>query len=165
MRFSFIIEVVVYNERIDSTLTSPNVNFFNNKMQVGKAALLLALSANRQEENEIKTYLKESYGFNTVVTEVGGVLKDIKDRVVKSVVSAATNSGILKKKGTQIHPLIHATLEAGKGMMFDQPTQSSIMMKVAIVVGSDWLAVAMYGESAIHVLSNHERCGLGIMHL
>lgn len=148
-----------------STLTSPNVNFFNKKMEVGKAALLLALTTNRQEESEIKTYLQECCGFKTVVTEVGGVLKDIKDRVVKSVVSAAINSGILEKKGQQIHPLIHATLEAEKGMMFDQPTQSSIVMKVAIVVGSDWLAVAMYGESAIHVLSNHERCGLGIMHV
>ncbi|WP_164730898.1 HutP family protein [Anoxybacter fermentans] len=147
-------------------MEEPKVNFFkNDKMQVGKAAMLLALTSNRQEEVEIKTYLKERYNYDTVVTEVGGVLRDIKGRVVKSVVSAAINAGILEKKSNHIHPLIHATLEAERGMMFDLPTQSSIVMKVAIVVGDKWLAVAMYGESAIHVLSNHERAGLGIMHL
>ncbi len=134
-------------------------------MKIGKAAMLLALSSNRQEEAEIKALFKERYGFNVVVTEVGGVLGDIKDRVVKSVVSAGLSAGIIEKKGTHIHPLIHATLEAGKGMMFDLPTQASIVMKVAIVTDKEWLAVSMYGESAIHVLSNHERTGLGIMHL
>ncbi len=143
----------------------PRVNFLSGKMQVGKAAILLSLTNNRQEEAEIKAFLKERYEFKSVVTEVGGILQDIKDKVVKSVTSAALNAGILEKKSTHIHPLIHATVEAGRGMMFDQPTDSSIMMKVAIVVGEEWLAVAMYGESAIHVITNHERAGLGIMHL
>ncbi len=147
-------------------MTDPKVNLFSDeKMKIGKAAMLLTLTSSRHEETELKKYLKEKYNYDTVVTEVGGVLKNIKDKVVKSVVSASLNAEILEKKSKHIHPLLHATLEAERGMMFDVPTQSSIMMKVAIVVGQDWLAVAMYGESAIHVLSNHERAGLGVMHL
>ncbi len=139
--------------------------FSDTNIKIGKAAMLLALSSSRQEEAEIKTLLKKCYGFDTVVTEIGGILGNIKDRVIKSVVSAALSAGIMEKKGSHIHPLIHATLEAGKGMMFDLPTQASIVMKIAIVIDSEWVAVSMYGESAIHVLSNHERAGLGIMHL
>ncbi|MCK4261145.1 MAG: HutP family protein [Halanaerobiales bacterium] len=147
-------------------MSEPNVNLLSDaKMKIGKAALLLTLTSSRQEETELKKFLKERYNYHTVVTEVGGVLKNVKDKVVKSVVSAALNAGILEKKSSHIHPLIHATLEAERGMMFDIPTHSSIVMKVAIVVGRDWLAVAMYGESAIHILSNHERAGLGVMHV
>lgn len=147
-------------------MTEMKVNYFaGGKIPVGKAAMLLVLTANRQEESEVKAELKAQYGYDAVVTEVGGVLRDVKDRVVKNVVNAALNSGILEKKSTHIHPLIHATVEAERGMMFDAPTDSSIVMKVAIVIGKEWLAVAMYGESAIHVLSNHERAGLGIMHI
>lgn len=145
--------------------TNSKLNFLDDQTQVGKAALLLVLTATRQEESELKNYLRGHYQYNSVVTEVGGVLKEIKDKVIKSVVNAALNAGILEKKSTHIHPLIHATLEAARGMMFDQLMDSSILMKVAIVVGSEWLAVAMYGDSAIHILSNHERAGLGIMHL
>lgn len=147
-------------------MTDPKVQYFSDgNVPVGKAAMLLALTSSRQEENEVKAYLKEKYGYKTVVTEVGGLLHDVKDRAVKAVVSAALNVGILEKKSNHIHPLIHATLEAQRGMMFDIPVDSSIVMKIAIVVGSDWLAVAMYGETAIHVLANHERAGLGIMHI
>ena len=142
-----------------------NLRFLDDQTQVGKAALLLALTSNRQEEAELKKYLRGHYQYDSVVTEIGGVLKEIKDKVIKSVVNATVNAGILEKKSTQIHPLIHATLEAARGMMFDQLMDSSILMKVAIVIGSKWLAVAMYGESAVHILSNHERAGLGIMHI
>lgn len=146
-------------------MTTPNVDYFNGKLPIGKAAMLLALTSTRQEEAEIKSHLKNIHGYDTVVTEIGGVTREIKDRVVKSVVNAALNAGILEKKGSHVHPLIHATLEAERGMMIDIPAEASITMKVAIVVGKEWLAVAVYGESALHVLSNHERAGLGIMHL
>lgn len=147
-------------------MTEPKVNYFNDgTLPVGKAAMLLALTSTRQEENELKAFLKNTYGYRTAVTEVGGLLRDVKDRIVKSVVSAALNVGILEKKSNHIHPLIHATLEAERGMMFDLPSDSSVVMKVAIVVGREWLAVAMYGETAMHVLANHERAGLGIMHI
>ena len=40
-----------------------------------------------------------------------------------------------------------------------------LALKIAIVRNTHWIAVGMFGESAMHPLTNHERCGLGIMHL
>lgn len=142
------------------------MNYFSsNPPPIGKSALLLALADTRQEESEIRTYLKNVYGYETVVIEIGGILKDIRNRVVKSVLNAALNSNAIEKKTSHIHPLIHATVEAERGMMLHVPSESSFRMKVAVVVGPEWIAVAMYGESALHILSAHERVGLGVMHI
>lgn len=142
------------------------MNYFGgNPTPIGKAALLLAMADTRPEESEIKAYLKNTYGYETFVIEIGGILKDIRNRVVKSVLNAALNAGAIEKKTAHIHPLIHATVEAERGMMLHVPSESSFRMKVAVVISSEWLAVAMYGESALHILSAHERVGLGIMHI
>lgn len=147
-------------------MTELKVNYFGgNPTSVGKSALLLALANTREEESEIKTYLKTKYGYETFVIEIGGILKDINNRVVKSVLNAALNAGVIEKKTAHVHPLIHATVEAERGMMLQVPYESSFRMKVAVVVGQEWLAVAMFGESALHILSAHERVGLGVMHI
>ena len=38
-------------------------------------------------------------------------------------------------------------------------------LKIAVVRGSGWLAVALFGKSALHYMTNHERAGLGVMHI
>lgn len=81
------------------------------------------------------------------------------------VIGAALNSGLIAKTSTNIHALLHATEEAKKSMMVNVSSSVSIAVKIAIVKDKEWIAVALYGESAIHPLTNHERVGLGVMHL
>ncbi|MBC7332712.1 MAG: HutP family protein, partial [Synergistetes bacterium] len=45
------------------------------------------------------------------------------------------------------------------------PLSNSLLLKVAVVSDGRWIAVCMFGESAFHVLTNHRRIGLGVMHL
>ena len=44
-------------------------------------------------------------------------------------------------------------------------TSSSLALKIAIVRKEHWIAVAIFGQSALHYMTNHERAGLGVMHI
>ena len=61
--------------------------------------------------------------------------------------------------------LQHATMEAKQGILVNVSTSANIAIKIAIVRKDRWVAVAMFGESAVHHLTNHSRAGLGIMHI
>ncbi|WP_339064025.1 HutP family protein [Tepidibacillus marianensis] len=50
-------------------------------------------------------------------------------------------------------------------MLVNVSSSVSLAVKVAVVRDHHWIAVAMYGLSAIHPITNHHRIGLGIMHL
>ena len=117
---------------------------------VGVAAMLLALTRTLKDEETAKRALTEA-GHKFVVTEVGGKTSydDFHEKVNRAVIGASLNSGIIEKTANDIHALIHATEEAKK----------------AVVRGSGWLAVALFGKSALHYMTNHERAGLGVMHI
>ena len=107
---------------------------------VGVAAMLLALTRTLKDEETAKRALTEA-GHKFVVTEVGG------------------------KTSYDIHALIHATEEAKKGILVSVSSSASLALKIAVVRGSGWLAVALFGKSALHYMTNHERAGLGVMHI
>jgi len=50
-------------------------------------------------------------------------------------------------------------------MMVNASSSTSIAVKIAIVRNDNWVAVAIFGQSAIHPLTNHLRAGLGVMHI
>lgn len=75
------------------------------------------------------------------------------------------NSGLIEKKSNDIHAVIHATEEAKRGLLVSVSTSSSLAMKIAIVRNEHWIAVALFGKSALHYMTNHERAGLGVMHI
>ncbi len=133
---------------------------------VGTAAMLLALTRTMADEDTVKAMLAEQ-GYKVVVTEVGGnsAVSEFQGKVTKAVLGAALNTGIISKTSTNYHALLHATDEAKRGIMVNVASSASIAVKIAIVRDSQWVAVALFGESAIHPLTNHERAGLGIMHL
>ena len=84
----------------------------------------------------------------------------------RAVIGASLNSGIIEKTANDIHALIHATEEAKKGILVSVSSSSaSLALKIAVVRGSGWLAVALFGKSALHYMTNHERAGLGVMHI
>lgn len=133
---------------------------------VGTAAMLLALTRTMEDEESVKKLLYEQ-GFKFVVTEVGGnsAMTEFQTKVTKAVLGAALNSGIISKQPTNYHALLHATDEAKRGILVNVASSASLAVKIAIVRDDLWIAVALFGESAIHPLTNHERAGLGIMHL
>lgn len=133
---------------------------------VGVAAMLLALTRTLKDEETAKRALTEA-GHKFVVTEVGGKTSydDFHEKVNRAVIGASLNSGIIEKTANDIHALIHATEEAKKGILVSGSSGASLALKIAVVRGSGWLAVALFGKSALHYMTNHERAGLGVMHI
>lgn len=133
---------------------------------VGVAAMLLALTRTLKDEETAKRALTEA-GHKFVVTEVGGKTSydDFHEKVNRAVIGASLNSGIIEKTANDIHALIHATEEAKKGILVSVSSSASLALKIAVVRGSGWLAVALFGKSALHYMANHERAGLGVMHI
>lgn len=133
---------------------------------VGVAAMLLALTRTLKDEETAKRALTEA-GHKFVVTEVGGKTSydDFHEKVNRAVIGASLNSGIIEKTANDIHALIHATEEAKKGILVSVSSSASLALKIAVVRGSGWLAVALFGKSARHYMTNHERAGLGVMHI
>lgn len=133
---------------------------------VGTAAMLLALTRTMEDEETLKGMLA-SHSFKYVVTEVGGKssLVEFQEKMTRAVIGAALNSGIITKCATNYHALLHATEEAKRGFMVNVASSASLAVKIAIVRDDSWVAVALFGESALHPLTNHQRAGLGIMHL
>lgn len=132
---------------------------------VGVAAMLLALTRTLKDEETAKRALTEA-GHKFVVTEVGGKTSydDFHEKVNRAVIGASLNSGIIEKTANDIHALIHATEEAKKGIV-SVSSSASLALKIAVVRGSGWLAVALFGKSALHYMTNHERAGLGVIHI
>ncbi len=131
------------------------------------AAMLLAMSRSIRDEETIKRYLSSSTKFKFVVTEIGGKssYSEFQEKTTRAVLGACLNSGLIDKTPTDVHALLHATEEAKRGIIVNTSTSTSLAIKVAVVRDGRWLAVGMYGESAIHPITNHERAGLGVMHI
>ncbi len=138
----------------------------NSVHSVGSAAMLLALTKTIYDEDCVKKCIEE-VGYSSVVTEVGGKTSfdDFNERVNRAVIGACLNSGVVEKNAREIHALIHATEEAKKGILVSVNTSASLAIKISVVRGDGWLAVALFGLSALHYMTNHERAGLGIMHI
>lgn len=134
----------------------------NNK--IGKDALILALSS-REEEILIKEQYK-GRKLKYCVTELGGKSdSNFHSKITNAVIGAALNENLLKKDPRQLHALLHATEEAKSGVRVNENFSKNLLLKIAIVIDDGWVAVAIYGESSMHSLTGHERCGLGIMHI
>lgn len=131
-----------------------------------QSALYLALSDNRAEEEHLKKQLAEN-GFACGVTEIGGTATTLQPngKLVNSVISAAINTGVIQKDSREIHALVHAALEASNSIFIHTNSNASFALKVGLVTDSKWVAVAIFGRSSLHPLSEHGRVGLGIMHL
>lgn len=131
---------------------------------IGKAALYLALSDSISEEHHIKDALA-SCGWQSVATEVGGLSGELSMKVSRALVGAALNSGVVRKNTSEMHALMHAAQEAFESFIPMGLLQTSLGAKIAIVRNSQWLAVAVAGDTAFHSVAHHQRAGLGVMHI
>ncbi len=140
-----------------------NISFGN--LTVGRAAMLLALTATREEEDTLKAIIEQGKNIKCAVTEVGGKVNDFKEKITNSVIGAALNCGVINKDSRQVHALLHATMEAENGMLFGSAIGLNLAVKVGIACDAEWIAVALFGQSGAHFLTSHERAGFGLMHL
>ena len=132
---------------------------------IGYCAMRLAMSQNISEENLLKKQCVEA-GLKVVVTEVGGNTKrDFQEKCSRAIFGAALNAGLIQKDPRDIHALLHASEEAKQGVIINTSSESNLAVKVALVRMEYWIAVAIFGESAFHPMTGHERCGLGIVHI
>lgn len=132
----------------------------------GTAAMLLALTQTIYDEEKVKQIVAKN-GFKAVVTEVGGrtSFDDFNEKINRAVIGASLNSGIIQKTTNDIHALIHATEEAKKGILVSVSTSANLAMKIAVARDDTWIAVALFGKSALHYMTNHDRAGLDVMHI
>ena len=131
---------------------------------IARAAVLLALTKDARMEQACKQCI-EQQGWKVVATEVGGLLSDLPQKVVRALVGAALNAGIIEKNSREMHALVHAAIEAGDSFLIKGIVEVSIGAKIAIVRNDSWLAVAIFGDCSAHVVAHHDRCGLGVMHI
>lgn len=136
-----------------------------NPDRIGKAALILAMS-DREEEEDLKSQInRKTPHFRLAVTVVTGLTSELNNSFVKAIVGCSLQNNIVRKSGGQIHAVLHAALDALKGVVQQVPAEASLKLKVAIVADNDWVAVGIYGDSAFYPITNHERSSLGVMHL
>jgi hut operon positive regulator len=131
--------------------------------QPGKVAILLAMSTRAHEEQLLEYF--RSLGYKCGVTETGGMRQEIEKKINSSMIGMGLNLGILRKNKSDVHAAVHAVIEACNGLLLHTPNMGSYSLKIALVRKCRWLTVAIYGHSAAHSLTNHERIGMGTMHI
>ncbi len=131
--------------------------------RIGKIAMLAALS-DEEEERTIKEKAKK-IGIKVAVTVVAGLASNVKESFVKSIIGCTIQNNIIEKNPVLAHGVVHASLDALQGVLHQVPVDASIRMKAGIATDGNWIAVALYGDSAFYPLTNHERGSLSIMHL
>jgi hut operon positive regulator len=131
---------------------------------VGRAAMMLALCYTREEESILKEKLTAT-GLACAVTGLGGMTNEVKEKITQAVLGAALHNGVINKTTQEIHALIHATMEAQRGILLDVMINTSFALKIGLASDGAWVAVAIFGQAAFHPMTNHERAGLGIMHI
>ncbi|MGJ5180301.1 HutP family protein [Bradyrhizobium oligotrophicum] len=132
--------------------------------RIGKVAMILAMSS-EEEEARLKAQIASNGGYKFSVTWVSGRKTDINKTFPRSILNAALKNGTIEDRSGPTHALIHAGLEALSGLVPNVPGDSSLKVKVVILADAHWVVVAAYGESAFLPETNHERVGLGVMHL
>lgn len=130
------------------------------------AALFLAMAVNEKDENFLKDLLRDG-PFKFAVTKIGGKTSsdNFKEKIIKAVVGACLHENIIEKNEYELHALLHALEEAKCGIIANNTGAANVALTASIVRKDHWLAVALYGDSALYYLTNHKRIGLGVMHI
>ena len=131
---------------------------------IGRVTTLLAMSMGLEQERQLKQAVKK-LGYRVCITEVGGDYGEFSSKLQRAVIGASLNNGVISKSPTEVHALLHAASEAKQAFLINKSDANHMAVKVCITRGEHWIAVGMFGYSAMSTLTNHERVGLGIMHI
>jgi len=143
---------------------SREIEFCLDVSRIGKAALLLSMSSD-EEENEIKRKIIEKTNYRIGVTRVAGFASEIRRKFAPAILGAALNCNVINKTTSEVHALLHASLEALNSIIQSESLDSSLSFKVSVVCDNKWICVGIFGDSAFYPITNHEKSSLGIMHI
>lgn len=143
---------------------SREIEFCLDVNRLGKAALLLSMSSD-EEENEIKRKIIEKTNYRIGVTRVAGFASEIRRKFAPAILGAALNCNVINKTTSEVHALLHASLEALNSIIQSESLDSSLSLKVSVVCDNKWICVGIFGDSAFYPITNHEKSSLGIMHI
>ncbi|HPB33242.1 MAG TPA: HutP family protein [Caldisericia bacterium] len=143
---------------------SREIEFCLDVSRIGKAALLLSMSSD-EEENEIKRKIIEKTNYRIGVTRVAGFASEIRRKFAPAILGAALNCNVINKTTPEVHALLHASLEALNSIIQSESLDSSLSLKVSVVCDNKWICVGIFGDSAFYPITNHEKSSLGIMHI
>lgn len=129
-----------------------------------KVAILLSMAETKEEEDYYMGVYNE-LGYSCVITGASGKDHEVRNKLVNATMGAALNERIIEKDVKEAHALLHATAEACLGLKISSPLSQSLQLKIAIVRKEDWIAVSIYGDIAIHMITNHKTIGVGTMHI
>nr|WP_305144872.1 HutP family protein [Anaerotruncus sp. DFI.9.16] len=121
---------------------------------------MLAMTDTREDEEILKQVFAE-YGLRSVVTAATGSNTIIRPKLVNSIIGACLNSGLIEKKPTHVHPLVHAIQEASYSAKIETDVSQNCQLKIAVVRRDPWISIGIYGNIAIHEISNHKTVGSG----
>jgi len=123
------------------------------------------MTETREEEENCKKVLT-AQGYKVVATEVSGQLMEAQQKIIKNAVTAAINTKLIDNDKKHIHSINHAVLEAMHGVVTTSNAPNpSLKLKISVVTDGDWVAVGIFGYSALYFSTNQEKCGLGVMNL
>ncbi|MBC7332696.1 MAG: hypothetical protein H5T91_09805, partial [Synergistetes bacterium] len=105
---------------------------FSQSIDVERGAILLAISRSREEESFIKELLS-GLGFKACVFEIGGINDELRPRLGIQTVTTCLKHGVIRQVKSDVHAVIHAVLEAERGLLMDVPLSNSLLLKVAVV--------------------------------
>ena len=135
-----------------------------NAGRIGKVALMLAMTSD-DEETAFKAQIANESSYKFSVMWVSGRKSEINKTFPRTILNAALKNRTVEDRPGATHALIHAGIEAMSGLFPTVPGDSSLKVKVVVISDLHWVVVAAYGESAFLPETNHERVGLGVMHL
>lgn len=139
---------------------------------IGKVALRAVLDDDPERERLLAT----RDGYRVVLGHVGSM--DLQ-KVIAAIETAARREGIVSPEYPEDHALYHSILDALHGVGRGQIALGTILrtagLRFSVVrgprfagepAGSEWLAVALYGQIGGPTKGNEHECvGLGIYHL
>lgn len=125
-----------------------------------RLAIYLAMTKSIEEEKQMISELQK-HGIKGAATMATGVNMDISGKVLNGVIGACLNAGIVEKKRSHLHPLVHAILEALGTSNVQPGIQQNCRLKIAIVRDDEAVAICIYGDIAIHELTTHKTIGWG----
>ncbi|MGB9750135.1 MAG: HutP family protein [Caldisericia bacterium] len=143
---------------------SREIEFSLDVSRLGKAALLLSMSSD-DEEDEIKRKILEKTNYKIGVTRVAGFASEIRRKFAPAILGAALNCNVINKTTPEVHALLHASLEALNSIIHSESLDSSLSLKVSVVSDGKWICVGIFGDSAFYPITNHEKSAIGVMHI
>lgn len=128
-------------------------------LDIGRAALQIAMSKNREEENKIKKELSEK-GLRITAVDFGGEFIEVIPKITERAVVAAQREGLVSESHVGAGVVSGAT-HAAVGQISTLATGFNIGGKIGIARWEEHLCVAIY--AGVGVLNLNEIC-VGLSH-